>query len=83
MDTVRSMEKDGVYIRHVWSPDWKRFNLEVNLVNMVRDLICAEDENATLVVAALTHVASRLVQGSTIAHILRKHTTMTGGWFFF
>ena len=52
------------------------------LVNMVKDLILAEDENAQIVVAALTHVAARLVQGSTIAHILHKHTTMTGGWFF-
>ena len=51
------------------------------LVNMVKDLILAEDENAQIVVAALTHVAARLVQGSTIAHILHKHTTMTGGWF--
>ena len=49
------------------------------LVNMVKDLILAEDENAQIVVAALTHVAARLVQGSTIAHILHKHTTMTGG----
>ena len=39
METVRRMEKDAVYIRHVWSPDWERFNLEVNLVNMVRDPI--------------------------------------------
>ena len=39
METVRTMEEDGVYIRHVWSPDWKRFNLKVNLVNMVRDPI--------------------------------------------
>ena len=52
------------------------------LVNMVKDLILAEDENAQIVVAALTHVAARLVQGSTIAHILHKHTTMTDGWFF-
>ena len=39
METVKNMEKDAVYIRHVWSPDWKRYNLEVNLVNMVRDPI--------------------------------------------
>ena len=39
METVKSMEKDAVYIRHMWSPDWKRYNLEVNLVNMVRDPI--------------------------------------------
>ena len=39
MDRVKSMEKDAVYIRHMWSPDWKRYNLEVNLVNMVRDPI--------------------------------------------
>merc|ERR1712130_239616 len=30
METVKNMEKDAVYIRHVWSPDWKRYNLEVN-----------------------------------------------------
>ena len=39
METVKNMERDAVYIRHVWSPDWKRYNLEVNLVNMVRDPI--------------------------------------------
>ena len=50
------------------------------LVNMVKDLILAEDENAQIVVAALTHIAARLVQGSTVAHILHKHTTMMGGW---
>ena len=53
------------------------------LVNVVKDLILAEDENAQIVVAALTHVAARLVQGSsTVAHILHKHATMTDGWFF-
>ena len=51
------------------------------LVSLVKDLILAEDENAQIVVAALTHAAARLVQGSTIAHILHKHTTMTDGWF--
>ena len=50
------------------------------LVNMVKDLIIAEDENAQIVVAALTHDAARLVQGSTIAHLLHKHTTMADGW---
>ena len=51
------------------------------LVNMVKDLILAEDENAQIVVGTLTHIATRIVQGSTIAHILHKHTTMAGGWF--
>ena len=39
METVKKMEKDAVYIRHVWIPDWEKYNLEVNLVNMVRDPI--------------------------------------------
>ena len=39
METVKNMKKDAVYIRHVWIPDWEKYNLEVNLVNMVRDPI--------------------------------------------
>ena len=39
MWTVKNMEKEAVYIRHMWNPDWRRYNLKVNLVNMVRDPI--------------------------------------------
>ena len=42
VEEVRELQNDpetSVYIRHVRSPDWLKHNLQVNLVNMVRDPI--------------------------------------------
>ena len=42
VEEVRKLQNDpgtSVYIRHVRSPDWLKHNLQVNLVNMVRDPI--------------------------------------------
>ena len=42
VDQVRGLQNQpgrSVYIRHVRNPDWLKHNLQVNLVNMVRDPI--------------------------------------------
>ena len=42
VDEVRGLQNQpgrSVYIRHVRNPDWLKHNLQVNLVNMVRDPI--------------------------------------------
>ena len=53
------------------------------LANMAaKGFILAEGENAKIVVAALSHVAARLVRGFTFAMVLRRHTTTADGLFF-
>ena len=39
MSAIRAMPKSGVYIRHVYKPDWRKHGVKVNMVNMVRDPI--------------------------------------------
>ena len=39
MSAIRNMPEYGVYIRHVYKPDWRKHGVKVNLVNMVRDPI--------------------------------------------
>ena len=34
---VRSLPRDGVYVRHMYNPDWSRLGIRVNLMNLVRD----------------------------------------------
>jgi hypothetical protein len=39
MKTIRAMPESGVYVRHMYKPDWRKHGVKVNLVNMVRDPI--------------------------------------------
>ena len=36
---MKSLPKHGVYVRHMYNPDWARLGVKVNLVNMIRDPI--------------------------------------------
>ena len=37
MSSIRTWPKSGVYVRHMYNPDWRKYAVKVNLVNMVRD----------------------------------------------
>ena len=39
MKTIRAMPESGVYVRHMYKPNWRKHGVKVNLVNMVRDPI--------------------------------------------
>ena len=39
MNRIRALPESGVYVRHVYNPDWGKYGVKVNLVNMVRDPI--------------------------------------------
>ena len=36
---MKGLPKNGVYVRHMYNPDWARLGVKVNLVNMIRDPI--------------------------------------------
>ena len=36
---MKGLPKNGVYVRHMYNPDWVRLGVKVNLVNMIRDPI--------------------------------------------
>ena len=39
MRSIQAMPESGVYVRHMYNPDWRKYGVKVNLVNMVRDPI--------------------------------------------
>ena len=39
MRSIQAMPESGVYVRHMYNPNWGKYGVKVNLVNMVRDPI--------------------------------------------
>ena len=39
ISTIRALPESTVYVRHVYNPDWRKYGVKVNLVNMMRDPI--------------------------------------------
>ena len=39
MSIIRALPKYSLYVRHIYNPDWGKYGVKVNLINMVRDPI--------------------------------------------
>ena len=39
MSKILAMPKSSVYVIHIHNPDWRKYGVKVNLINMVRDPI--------------------------------------------